>query len=213
MKEIFHFLAKEKVSPNGLFVLHCMRDNYLIVDYVNHRYEQYKLEVSGHLKLDKNSTAGHYELTAQGLELLKKVDELYQKQLPSETPAPAKKKKQNRFEEWKQNIELYNNHFPRGKKQGSSVSFRTPPKELYERFEWFFEEYPEYSWEDVLYATEKYAEEFDKTQDYQYMQSSKYFIKKEDKNKTVTSTLATMCYNIAEGNHTDIDDGTYYFGP
>jgi hypothetical protein len=211
MKEIFHLIAKQGVSPNGLFVLHCMRDNYLMVDYINHKYEQYKLEINGFLTSDKSTGTPVYKISSKGFDLLRQVDELYGSASANKTE--TKKKKQNKFEEWKPLITQFNEYFPKGKKVGSSVSFRTTPKELYERFEWFFEEYPEYTWEQVLFAAEKYAEEFDKTMDYQYMQTSKYFIKKEDKNKTVTSTLATMCYNIAEGNHIDIDDGRYYFGP
>jgi hypothetical protein len=45
------------------------------------------------------------------------------------------------------------------------------------------------------------------------MQTSKYFIKKEDKSKSVTSTLATVCYDISEGNDTEISTGFHYFGP
>ena len=45
------------------------------------------------------------------------------------------------------------------------------------------------------------------------MQTSKYFIKKDDKNKVTTSTLSTHCYNIVEGNDEEISTGTYYFGP
>jgi hypothetical protein len=212
MKEIFHFLAKEKVSPNGWFVLHCMRDNYMIVEYVNHRYEQYKLEQSGHLE-QNGSVIGHYNITAKGFELLRKVDEIYV-QAQGESPRPkAVKQKKEKFEDWINNIIRYNELFPKGKKEGTSVSFRTAPKELYDKFVWFFSEYPEYTWDHVMEATKRYTEEFHKRMDYQYMQTSKYFIKKEDKNKTVTSTLATMCYNIAEGNDVEIDDGRYYFGP
>jgi hypothetical protein len=213
MKEIFTLLAKNKVTPNGYFVLHCMRDNYLMVDYVNHKYEQYKLEINGFLTTDKTIVNPFYKISKKGFDLLEQVDELYSSLKGNAVKAEPRKKKQNRYDEWLQSIIAYNELFPRGKKDGSSVSFRTTPKELYERFEWFFEEYPEYSWEQVMEATRIYCEEFNKSMDFQYMQTTKYFVKKEDKNKTVTSTLANMCYNIAEGNHTDMDNGRYYFGP
>jgi hypothetical protein len=124
-----------------------------------------------------------------------------------------KKVSKVKFEDWEEKIKQYNELFPKGKKEGSSVSFRTNPKELYEKFKWFFQEYPEYDWDMVLNATEKYIKVFEEACDYTYMQTSKYFIKKDDKNKVTTSTLSTHCYNIAEGNNEDISTGTYYFGP
>lgn len=213
MKQVFHLIAKNEVTPNGFFVLHCMRDNYLIVEYLNHKYEQYKLERNGFLIADNSTGNPVYKISSKGFDLLKQVDEIYSTGLANTTKPEAKKKKQNKFEEWEQQLTTYNELFPKGKKQGTSVSFRTTPKELCERFQWFFEKYPEYTWEQVLEATKIYAEEFDKNMDYQYMQVSKYFVKKEDKDKTITSTLATMCYNIAEGNQEDMNDGRYYFGP
>jgi hypothetical protein len=83
---------------------------------------------------------------------------------------------------------------------------------LYQRFVWFFTEYPEYTWEDVFVATKKYLAGFEASVDYTYAQTSKYFIKKDDKNKNIVSTLATMCYNIAQGNDDEIDSGFHYFG-
>jgi hypothetical protein len=65
----------------------------------------------------------------------------------------------------------------------------------------------------VLTATEKYVKIFEESNDYTFMQTSKYFIKKDDKNRVTTSTLSTHCYNIVEGNDEEISSGTYYFGP
>jgi hypothetical protein len=213
MKEVFNILVKNKITPNGFFVLHCMRDNYLVVNFVNHKYEQYKLEMNGFLTSVVSEKETVYKLSAKGFDLLKQVDEIYKSEFQKSEKKETKKKKENNFDKWLPFITRYNEIFPKGKKKDSSVTFRTTPKELYERFEWFFENYPEYTWEQVIEATTRYAEEFDKSMDYQYMQTSKYFIKKEDINKTVTSNLATMCYNILENNFTDMDDGTYYFGP
>ena len=109
-------------------------------------------------------------------------------------------------------IEQYNLCFPKGKKAGTSSSFRTNPKELVERFSWFFKEYPEYTWENVLEATKLYTKQFLDSNDFTYLQLSKYFIKKDDKNKTTTSSLANVCYNIAQGNVSDVNDGYHYFG-
>jgi hypothetical protein len=202
MKEPFHFLCKNQVSPNGLFVLHCIKDKYIINDYIPHKHEQYKLEVTGHLVSNK----GTYNLTQKGLDLLDQVDEIY-----NAGKKTVNKKAKSKFCDWEQNVQQYNELFPKGKKEGSSVSFRTNPKELCMRFDWFFKEFPEYTWEHVMEATKKYIAGFE--MDYRYMQTSKYFIKKDDVNKNATSTLATMCYNIEQGNDTQVNDGYHYFGP
>jgi hypothetical protein len=154
----------------------------------------------------ENDFGTSYVLTTKGLHLLKESEDILIRN-------KRIKKNEVPFEDWQEKIIAYNNLFPKGKKEGSSVSFRTNPKELYDKFKWFFQEYPEYDWDLVLHATAKYAATFEESNDYTYMQTSKYFIKKDDKNKVTTSTLSTHCYNIAEGNDEEISTGTYYFGP
>ena len=179
-------------------------------NYVNFKHEQYRLSLSGHLKEVKNEGVATltpvYHITDKGLHVIREVEKIIGKmKQPKKTEVP--------FSEWEEKIEQYNMLFPRGKKEGSSVAFRTTPKELFERFRWFFKEYPEYTWEDVMNATEKYLKPFEDTSDYRFMQTSKYFIKKEDKGKNFTSTLATMCYNMKQGNDEEISTGFHYFGP
>jgi hypothetical protein len=78
---------------------------------------------------------------------------------------------------------------------------------------WFFETYPEYNWEMILDVTKKYVE-ITSENDVRYLQSSKYFIKKQDKNLEITSTLASLCWNVVEGNDEEVSaQGFHYFGP
>ena len=205
MKDLYDFLVKNKVSPNGLFVLNCVHNGYMYPNYVNFNHEQYRLEITGHLKKDVTGVSPVYKITDKGVMLLKEAEHTLTKM--------KRAKKNISTENWEENIAKYNEMFPKGKKEGASISFRTNPKELMERFIWFFKEYPEYTWELVFQATERYVNSFDETTGYTYMQTSKYFIKKEDKSKTITSTLATMCYNIKEGNDVEINTGYHYFGP
>ena len=62
-------------------------------------------------------------------------------------------------------------------------------------------------------ATKKYVKTFDEEGDYTYLQTAKYFIKKDDRNKNTTSTLGSICYMISEGEDFEIDKGHHYFGP
>lgn len=205
MKELYDFLVKNKVSPNGLFVLHCTHCSYMYPNYVNFNHEQYRLEITGHLRKENTGVNIIYKVTEKGLHLLREAEHVLTKM--------KRAKKAINLEDWEDNVVRYNEMFPKGKKEGSSVSFRTNPRELMDRFMWFFKEYPEYTWEHVFQATEKYVSTFDEATGFTYMQTSKYFIKKDDKSKTTTSTLATMCYNIVEGNDTEVSSGYHYFGP
>lgn len=206
MKELYDILVKEGVTPNGLFVLHCIKGKFSYANFVNMQTELYKLTVNGFIEVTGDDSFKQYNITKKGFDVLKKTSDFSSKEEPQKKPKVE-------FSEWQDQIVRYNTMFPKGKKPGTAMSFRTTPKELYDRFKWFFEEYPEYSWDDVFKATERYVSNFEEQNDYSYMQLSKYFIKKDDKNKSTTSTLAGICFNIAEGDDDDIDTGFHYFGP
>jgi hypothetical protein len=207
MKDLYDYLAANKVTPNGLFVLQATYHDFMYANYVNIRSEQYRLSLTGHLKEFKDIKGNlTYQLTNEGLHLIRKAEDISAKIKPT-------KKTNVPFSDWEEKIVEYNALFPTGKKQGSTVSFRTNPKELFDRFKWFFKEYPEYTWDDVIDATKKYVKIFDESSDYTYMQTSKYFIKKEDKFKTVSSGLGNACYNQKSGNDEEISSGFHYFGP
>lgn len=207
MKEFYDFLIKNELTPNAHYVLYCMVYNIPIVG-IPYTLEQYKLSlndyVNEHVAEDKTI---FYTITAKAAHVIHE-SEVYICNIKT-----VKKVNKVDFKDWEDKIKQYNELFPKGKKEGSSISFRTNPKELYEKFKWFFQEYPEYDWDMVLAATEKYIKVFEESNDYTYMQTSKYFIKKDDKNRVSTSTLSTHCYNIAEGNDEELSTGTYYFGP
>lgn len=203
MKEFFDYLAKHSVSPNGYYVLHCTFHGYFHANYVNIKSEQYRLAASGYLKSEGSD---QYSITTLGENIIKNGDKIFEKHIV--------KKKKVPFEEWATYISQFNDMFPRGRRSGASMSYRCNPKELYERFAWFFNEFPEYNWDMVLKATTQYVNSFKESDDYTYMQNAKYFIKKDDKNKQTVSNLATLCWQIAEGNDTEIEkEGFHYFGP
>lgn len=208
MKKLFDHLVTSKVTPNGLYILHATYNNYSYPKYVNFKHEQHRLELTGHLKSSVEKGVTVYKLTTEGLHLIRESEKILGK-LKLEKSKPKVP-----FSEWEEQIVKFNKMFPAGKKAGSTVYFRTSPKELFSRFKWFFLEYPEYTWDDVMTATTKYVTTYENEGgDYTYMQTSKYFIKKDDQNRNTTSNLATLCYNIANNIAGDIDDGMHYFGP
>jgi hypothetical protein len=93
-------------------------------------------------------------------------------------------------------INNYREIFP-AKKLPSGKPARNNVKALGESFRWFFETY-DHSWEDLIKATRMYVNEY-RDADYLYMQTSQYFICKQDKNRVKHSTLADYCDMVLEG--------------
>lgn len=205
MKKLFDHLYSNKVTPNGLLVLHATYNNYGYASYVNFKHEQHRLELTGFLSSKKVNETTVYSITDQGLHLLRESEKIV-----SDTKS---KKKNIPFTEWEDLIKEYNEMFPAEKKPGTKYYFRTAPKELFSRFKWFFLEYPEYTWEDVFKATARYVKAHVDDNDFTYMQLNKYFIKKDDKNRSTTSALATEIYNMHNAPDGEINTGVHYFGP
>jgi hypothetical protein len=102
-------------------------------------------------------------------------------------------KEQVNSDDYLKNIITYRDLFPRmilpsGKPARSSVI------DLKKRFDWFMIEY-EYSWDIILKATENYIKHYEDN-NFHYMQTSSYFIKKEDKQKNSISSLSEWCEQV-----------------
>ena len=103
----------------------------------------------------------------------------------------------------KNHVDKINNYreiFP-AKKLPSGKPARNNVKALGEAFRWFFETY-DYTWDNVIDATKMYVNEY-RDADYMYMQTSQYFICKQDKHRVKHSTLADYCDMILEGVSTE----------
>lgn len=201
MKKFYDYLASQGLTPNGYYVLHATINGYYHDKYINIRTEQHRLAVTDFLIEDGDQ----YTLTSKATDIVKTAEKLLVE--------VTKKIKKVPYGMWEAEITQFNNMFPKGKRDGSSIAYRTNPKELHERFMWFFETYPEYNWEMILDVTKKYVETTSEN-DVRYLQSSKYFIKKQDKNLEITSTLASLCWNVVEGNDEEVSaQGFHYFGP
>jgi hypothetical protein len=92
-------------------------------------------------------------------------------------------------------IHTYREIFP-AKKLPSGNPARNNVKALGENFRWFFETY-DHTWEDIIKATKMYVNE------YRDMQTSQYFISKQDKHKVKHSRLADYCDMIVDGVSTE----------
>lgn len=100
--------------------------------------------------------------------------------------------------DYKSNIDKFLKIFP-SQKLPSGKYARSNAKNLEVNFKWFFQEY-DYSWDTILKATDMYVQEY-KVNDYNYMRTAVYFIRKDDGTRTVLSDLADYCDKIESGEN------------
>ena len=151
--------------------------------------EKYELVLNGYLEKKDNQ----YKMTQDAKLICIKLDNYFVK---------AKKKTDIQLmgKDFVDKINSYREIFP-AKKLPSGKPARNNVKALGEAFRWFFETY-DYTWEDVVKASKMYVNEY-RDADYLYMQTSQYFICKQDKHRVKHSTLADYCDMILEGVSTE----------
>jgi hypothetical protein len=133
-----------------------------------------------------------YKLTEKGLTLMQEIEELF-----------VKPKKQKVVIDIPDAIvTAYNLIFPKVKIPTSGKYARTNEGQLKKSFQWFLAEYPQYSWETILQATQRYVGQKEQ-ENWNYMRTSGYFIRKQDANKVWTSDLADFCMQVVEGIEDD----------
>jgi hypothetical protein len=184
MDEIFNKLIKEKLTPNSLYVLHCIKEKVSASNkLVNSDLEVHKLLVDGWLD-DK------LQLSHKSIIFMEEINSYFRK-------SKKKTSKDIMGSNFDVCIKTYNEIFPT-KKLGSGKYARTNIKNLETGFRWFFENY-NYDWKVIYEATKKYVEEY-KMKNYEYMRTSQYFIRKQNVDKSFESDLATYCDMIQDGS-------------
>lgn len=113
--------------------------------------------------------------------------------------------KQNNIELAKKMAEI----FPKMLKPGTSYYFRSNPKETAAKLEKFFEQYGQYSEEQILEATRKYVDMKMANDDLKTMRVLKYFIWKDDEKLDDEGNLKiTRKSELADYlNNLDSEDG------
>jgi hypothetical protein len=176
MEEIFNKLLQAQITPNGLYVLYCIKNKIKCSDSINFNIEVLRLKSGNYL-------TESLELSGNSLKFISEIDGYFKK-------SKKKTSKDLMGDSFQDNLKLYNELFPKGKLP-SGVPARVNIKGLENAFRWFFENFS-YSWETVLKATEKYVDEYSMSR-YNYMRNSQYFVRKQNTDKTWDSTLATYC--------------------
>ena len=189
MWELFQKILKANLTPNQSLILFGMKQGISLKQTT--QQDKDTLVEEGYLVKKDNL----YTMTPQAKLLIVQLDNYFIK---------AKKKTDSQLmgKNFVDNINNYREIFP-AKKLPSGKPARNNVKALGEAFRWFFETY-DHTWLDVLKATRMYVNEY-RDADYLYMQTSQYFICKQDKHRVKHSTLADYCDMIIEGVSTEDD--------
>jgi hypothetical protein len=186
--ELFDMITSAKLTPNQYYILCCMHDS------VSPIRMNFKLELRSLLE-DKwlSVKDDKYVLEPKTYTLIKKIEKLFKIQ----------KKKTSIMlmdSNYKEKILAFKMIFP-NVKLPSGRAARSATKNLETAFRWFFEHH-EYSWDNILAATEKYVDEYE--MDRKYMTCSLYFIRKQiSGTKDFMSKLADYCEFVISGGEDD----------
>ncbi len=181
MNEIYNLLNAQNITPNEFYILHCIDINIKCkLPNVNLLLEVLKNEKF----IDENN-----KLTLKSRNLVEEINKFFK---------VTKKKTDTQlmgvgYEEF---VVKYSLLFPK-MKLPSGKQARSDVKNLETGLKWFFNTY-NYSWETILKATAKYVDEYEMNQ-YMYMRTSQYFIRKQNSDRTWDSELANYCNSIIDG--------------
>tara|TARA_R110000764_G_scaffold63680_1_gene134574 strand:- start:3851 stop:4441 length:591 start_codon:yes stop_codon:yes gene_type:complete len=187
MWEIFQKILKNNLTPDQAFLLFGIKQKTAIPTKIN-------VDLDLLIKLGfLNKIEKVYKLTPKAKSFMVHLDNYFIK---------AKKKTDIQLmgKNFSEQINIYRETFP-NMRLPSGKPARVNVKMLSESFRWFFETY-DYEWLDVVNATKMYVNEY-RNAEYMYMQTSQYFICKQDKHKVKSSTLADYCDMIRDGIDTE----------
>lgn len=187
MWELFQIMLKNNLTPNQVLLLFGIKQGVSLPQVTND--DKLALERLGYLTLDN----GKYTMSAEAKSLIVHLDNYF-------TKAKKKTDAQLMGQDFVDKINIYREIFP-NIKLPSGKPARVNVKMLSESFRWLFETY-DYTWDQIIKATKMYVNEYRDAQ-YMYMQTSQYFICKQDKHKVKSSTLADYCDMIRDGIETE----------
>ena len=106
-------------------------------------------------------------------------------------------------DDYQTKIKTYLELFPK-LRLPSGKAARSDKKNVETAMRWFQENY-DYSWDTILKATEAYVIDY-QMRNYKYMQTSQYFIRKQNSDRTWGSELANWCSDLVNDNVQNSDN-------
>lgn len=189
-KELFDIIERKGLTPSQYYALVCIHENTASKNVDIHKIIQSLPQQWVIITIGRD-----YILTNRSKKLIREVEKIF---TDSSTNAAASVI----GEDYEAKLLEYLHTFP-AIKLGSGKYARTTVNNLKAAFKWFFKNY-DYDWETILTATELYVETFARD-NYKYMRTSQYFIRKQELDKSYISELAEYCETILNGDYEDID--------
>jgi hypothetical protein len=182
MNELFNFILKSGLTPNGLYVIQCIKDKIrcplkTIAD------ELILLQSGGWVSSKMNLTLKATEMLTESKSVFSQIQkDIYAGVLGDNA---------------EQKIEEFRQMFPPGSPAKHGKPVRGTAHELAPRFIWFFNTYPDYDWDRVMAATKFYLQD-QAMQNNTYLSQAKYFIQKQEKDMpgVFKSDLAAYCDDL-----------------
>jgi len=182
MEEIFNLLLKNKINPNEFYVLYNIKHKIKTGKIVNLSLELARLKNDKWLKDDN-------KLSDKAIMLIQNVESFFKVQKKKTSVALM-------GPEFIEKMKEYSEIFPKFKLPSGKYA-RTNIKTLEGTFKWFFNNF-DYEWETILKAAKSYVEEYEMN-NYKYMRTSQYFVRKQNQDKTYDSELADYCEAVISG--------------
>jgi hypothetical protein len=190
---IFNHIAEAKLTPNQFYLLWCI-DQGITAPLINMHQELRVLTTMEYLlSCPASDGTFNYQPQPKALSLISKINSYFGVQV---------KKSNNGLmgQDFEANALKYNEIFPK-MKLPSNKPARSPIKEIIGAFREFFKEY-DYTWEIIHAAAAYYIEEEEK-KGFKYTRTSRYFIRKQDSDKSWISDLAGYCELVKNGEDRD----------
>lgn len=182
--QLWTSLIKYNVSPNQLYFLDCCRHKIRPANIIDYEAEKAVAENRGHITTTGVLSPGAVVILDEFEKLLAKT----KKAVASEVLGVQALEFINKYREI----------FP-AKRIPKIGVLRQSVQELKDKFVWFFKTYPEFTWEDVLMATDHYMHVKINKENMDFMTTSSYFIQRTDTfTKVNRSLLADYCQMIKD---------------
>lgn len=179
MKNLFDKITEKGLNPNQLYLLYCIKECYE-PENINVYVDARALKSMGYI--DKELF-----LTDSGKALLEEIGSIIKSKPVKKTIVVDDDLVTAYLELWPK-IKL-----PSGKYA------RSDKKNIANNLKWFMENHP-YGSETILKATAAYIDEY-AAENYKFMRTSQYFIRKTDNDKNISSELANYCDMLENGSY------------
>tara|TARA_R110000751_G_scaffold274356_2_gene375257 strand:+ start:105 stop:716 length:612 start_codon:yes stop_codon:yes gene_type:complete len=186
--EIFNIISTKGLSPNEYYMLCCLKESITPL-HIN-------ITLTLRILKGKEWITQDNKLSPESMILIDCIERLF-------TVQKKKTSIQILGSDYKDQIKSYRETFP-NKKLPSGKHARSSISNCENALRWFFIN-NDYDWKTIIKATANYVWEFEQN-NYKFMRTAQYFIRKQEPDRTFSSDLADYCEAIVTGSEVNDND-------